>query len=94
MILKGYSIRDQKSEVYNTPFFKKTHGEAERDFRTLCNDEKSTVNKFPDDFDLYYVGDYDDNLGVFTPLQTPQHVIKAISCINRSQNASIAQITQ
>lgn len=84
MMLKIYSIRDAKAEVFNTPFFQKTHGEAERNFRTICNDDKSTVNKYPDDYDLYYLGDYDDNSGKLSPLDTPQHIIKAIQCVETS----------
>jgi len=85
MQLKIYSIRDSKSEVYNQPFYKKTHGEAERDFRSLVNDEKSTINKYPEDFDLYYLGDYDDNTGKLQTNDSPQHVIKAVNCINQKQ---------
>jgi len=85
MQLKIFSIRDQKSEVFNQPFLKKTHGEAERDFRSVVNDDKSTINKYPEDFDLYYIGDYDDNSGKLMPLDTPQHVIKAISCLTKEQ---------
>lgn len=81
MIMRMFSIRDAKAEVYNMPFFKGTHGEAERDFRSVVNDEKSTVNKYPDDFDLYYLGEYDTDKGTITALDTPQHVLKAISCI-------------
>lgn len=78
MELKMYSIRDSKAEIFNAPFYKKTHGEAERDFTTLVNDEKSTVAQYPDDFDLYYVGTYDDGNGKIEPLSTPQHIVKAI----------------
>lgn len=81
MVLKVFSIRDAKAEVFNTPFFQKTHGEAERNFRTIVNDEKSTVNKFPEDFDLYYLGDYDDNTGKMETIDSPQHVIKAVQCV-------------
>lgn len=80
-----YSIRDQKSEIFNLPFHKKTHGEAERDFRSLVNDKNSMVHKYPEDFDLYYIGDYDDNTGRITPLDTPQHVIKAVQCVISEQ---------
>lgn len=83
MELKAFSVRDQKGEVFNTPFFKKTHGEAERDFTTLCKDQNSMVSKFPDDFDLYFLGSYDDQTGVFKPLPTPQHIVKAVQVINR-----------
>lgn len=85
MTLKIFSIRDQKGDVFNTPFFKKTIGEAERDFRTLVNDGKSMVNQYPDDFDLYWVGEYDDSTGTLKPLDTPQHVIKAVSALTPKQ---------
>jgi len=78
MVLKAYSIRDQKGEIFHTPFFKHTHGEAERDFKTLVNDGKSGINKYPEDYDLYYIGEYNDNTGRFEPLDTPQHQIKAV----------------
>lgn len=78
MILKIYSIRDSKGEMYGPPFFQKTAGEAERSFRTLVNDEKSMTSKYPEDFDLYYLGDYDDQIGKITPLDTPSHLCKAI----------------
>lgn len=82
MLLKIYSIRDSKSEVFNVPFIKSTHGEAERDFRSLVNDQQSTVNKYPEDFDLYYMGEYDNNTGKLTPIDSPQHILKAIQVVN------------
>lgn len=78
MELKIYSIRDAKAEIFNMPFYKKTHGEAERDFHQLCQDEKSTPAKYPEDFDLYYIGTYDDVTGRIESLDTPQHITKAI----------------
>lgn len=86
MELKVYSIRDSKTEIFNTPFFKKTHGEAERDFRTAVNDEKTSLNKYPEDYDLYYLGTYDDNDGKLQALDTPQHVIKAVQCLSKNSN--------
>lgn len=80
MQYRAYSIRDTKGEVFNLPFYKKTHGEAERDFKTLIQtkNEQSLPSKYPEDFDLYYVGDYDDIKGQFKSLDTPQHVVKGI----------------
>ncbi|AZL82695.1 nonstructural protein [Apis mellifera associated microvirus 24] len=80
MNYKLFSVRDAKSEIFHPPWFKLTHGEAERDFRSAVNDEKTNLNKYPEDYDLYYVGEYDDNSGRFSPLDTPQHVIKAVQC--------------
>lgn len=85
MVLKMFTIRDQKSELFHKPFFKTTHGEAERDFTQACNDPQSTIHKFPEDFDLYYLGTYDDNAGSFKPVKTPEHVTKAINCVKTQQ---------
>lgn len=79
MIFKMFSIRDAKGEKYYTPFFKNTHGEAERDFIQTVKDPQTTLNKFPEDFDLYFLGEYDDAKGVFMSLDTPQHLMKAVS---------------
>lgn len=81
--LKMFSIRDAKAEAYHQPFFKKSIGEAERDFTELCRDEKSTLSKFPEDFDLYYLGTYSDQTGKFQTLDTPQHLVKAVNVITR-----------
>lgn len=78
MQLKIYSIRDSKSEIFNLPFYKHTHGEAERDFSQISNDPKSSIYQYPEDYDLYFVGEYDDNSGKITPLDSPQHIVKAV----------------
>lgn len=88
MELKVYSIRDQKGEKFNTPFFQNTHGEAERSFRHVANDPQSFVNKYPEDYDLYYIGSYDDQTGLMKPLDTPTHMIKAIQCIKASPSVA------
>lgn len=76
---KIYSIRDSKGELYNQPFFLNTHGEAERTFRSLANDPKSMVGMYPEDYDLFHIGEFDDSTGVLTPLPTPTHIAKGIS---------------
>lgn len=80
---KIFSIRDAKAGVFYSPFYKTTHGEAERDFHSAVNDKNTTLNKYPEDFDLYYLGTYDTNEGKFESLDTPLHVKKAISCLER-----------
>lgn len=75
---KVYTVRDAKAEVYNTPFYQTTHGEAERTFKALVNNNESMVGKYPDDYDLYYLGEFDDVVGNIISLETPQHIVKAI----------------
>jgi len=83
---KMYSVRDSKAEVFGSPFYKRTHGEAEREFTTLANDPQSTVNKFPEDFDLYYVGSYDNDSGKILALDSPQHIVKAVQLVKTGPN--------
>lgn len=86
MTYKIFSIRDAKSETFNPPFFQPTHGEAERNFRQACMDPQTMFHKFPEDFDLYYLGMYESNDGKFAVLDTPQHMIKAIDVKGPVQN--------
>lgn len=83
MQLKMYSIRDAKGEIYHPPFFKNTHGEAERDFTQLVRDPKTQPGQFPEDFDLYHLGTYDNQTGKLASLDSPQHMIKAIDVTQR-----------
>lgn len=79
--MKMFSVRDTKTEIYGPPFYSITHGEAERSFRQLANDPQSKVNKFPEDFDLYHIGEFDDETGKIEALPSPKHVIKAINAL-------------
>lgn len=78
MILKVFCIRDAASEYFMNPFYARAHGEAERNFSSAVQDPKSPAFKHPEHYDLYYLGEFDDNSGKFQVLDTPQHVMKAI----------------
>lgn len=83
MELKMYSVRDSKGEIFHAPFYKHTHGEAERDFTSLVRDEKSQLAMYPEDYDLYYLGTYDNVTGKLQSLDTPQHITKAVNVKTR-----------
>lgn len=72
-----YSIQDSKGETFHPPFYKNTHGEAERDFQELVKDPKSMLHKYPEDYHLYYVGDYDIRTGKIIPQNAPVHILHA-----------------
>lgn len=87
MMLKIYATYDSKGQFYHNPFFKQTPGEAERDFRTAVNDSKTQLNQYPEDFDLFYLGQYDTLTGKLVPLATPEHIIKGIHCLKTQPTA-------
>lgn len=75
--MKMFAIKDIKAEGFNTPFFQPTFGLAERMFKEACQDEKSIISKNKEDFSLYYMGEFDQKSGDFTPEQ-PKHICDAI----------------
>lgn len=77
-------IRDSKADCYNNPWYTRTLGEAERNFRELVNDKETLVGKYPEDYDLYKIGTYDQKNGTITVLDTPQHVCKGVSLVRQS----------
>lgn len=79
-----YSIRDNAAEIFHPPFFKNTHGEAERDFKMLVNDPKSTLHNFPQHYDLYTLGKYDSTTGLLEPIYPPEFVTRAVDQIDKN----------
>lgn len=76
-----FSVRDSKASTFNAPFEAHTTGEAERSFRTAVTDPQTSINKYPEDFDLYKLGTIDTETGIITALETPLHIIKAINLV-------------
>lgn len=80
-----FTIRDSKAEYFYPPAYNKTHGEAERTFRDLAQNQETQIGKHPEDFDLYFTGEFDDQTGKVTPLDSPQHIVKAIALVNSTK---------
>jgi hypothetical protein len=78
MKLNIYTIFDIKAKLYNKPFYMLNDQVAERTARDLLNDEKSDINKHPEDFVLYKIGEYDDNTGIITTLQLPDMLFRFV----------------
>lgn len=74
-----FTIRDAKANSYGIPFYSPTPGTAERQVRELTNDPQSLVCKYPEDYDLYKIGSFNQLTGQIEILDTPQHICKAVS---------------
>lgn len=63
--MKMYSVYDVKAEVFdNTRIFLCTNrGMAIRSFLDAASEQHSTLNKFPADFMLFELGDFDERTG-------------------------------
>ena len=61
-------VKDRAAEVFNRPFFVPHRNVAIRDFTDEVNRAAADnqLNKHPDDFDLYLLGEFNDNTGEFS----------------------------
>lgn len=79
-----YSIRDLKGQMYNPPFFQPTHGTAERSFRELIRDPQSLCHKYPADYELFFLGTFNDESGAVKPLEIPQHIVSGTALTDQA----------
>ena len=81
MIHKMFTVFDSKADAYLQPFYMQTKGTAVRSFSESCNDPSTSFNKYPEDFTLFALGEYDDLHCTFDLLLTPEPIGKAIEFI-------------
>jgi len=65
-----FSIYDQVTKVYSTPFFCANSAHGQRLFRNAVNDPNSEIKQNPQDYSLVELGRFDDETGAieYTPL--------------------------
>lgn len=68
MILKVFSVRDEKTRTYMRPIFDAHTASALRSWSEIVNEPSSPMCKFPSDFSLYEVGQFDDEQGQLIPI--------------------------
>jgi hypothetical protein len=67
MIFKCFSIFDSKIGSYSKPVFLRSKGEAIRAVTSEVQSKESELSKYPADFTLFEVGEYDDDTGTMIP---------------------------
>lgn len=67
MNLYVVAVRDRASDVFGSPYFVVSVGAAVRSFGDEINreDAQNPCYKHPEDYDLFLLGSYDDNIGKF-----------------------------
>ncbi len=90
MIHQAFTIYDSKAAIYSPPFFQGSRGLAIRMFTDAAKDPKTTISRYPLDFTLFYLGEYDDCSGLMIPDTTPTPIIKASETIDRNPSNEIS----
>jgi len=77
MIHKAFSVKDLKAGAFAPPFFMPSVPPAIRAFGDAVLHRDELMSRHPDDFVLYCVGEFDDNLGLMAGYEVPEPVISA-----------------
>ena len=77
---KIYAVRDNAIEAFGQPIFVEAQGQAVRSFIDEANNPESMLNKHPEDFDLYHIGEYNKQTGAIMGV-TPERIARAIDHI-------------
>lgn len=72
MIQGIYSVKDLKAGAFAPPFFQPRDEAAIRAFSDAVTDGDSMLRRHPEDFALYCLGQFDDNLGLVAGEEQPK----------------------
>lgn len=80
-------VWDVKGEVFSQPWFHSTPAAAVRTFNDLVNSPErgGMMNSHPEDYQLFQMGEWDDNSGKFSTLDIPKHLVSGSSITNERQ---------
>jgi len=67
--MKLFTILDHKTQFFHKPFASRSIPDALRDWEMVANDSESMISKFPNDYRLYQIADFDLNSGKLTVLE-------------------------
>lgn len=80
MIRHCVVVKDRALNAFLIPFFAPSVGVAERSFSDEVKNTESQMHAHPEDFDLYYVGTYDDEHCTFHLFDVPNMVLRGQDC--------------
>lgn len=83
MILRIYSVRDLKAAAFAPPFFLNRDEVAVRTFSDAIADRTHPMSAHPEDYQLFYLGEFDDEHGAVVPAQQPIFLCNGVGEIAR-----------
>jgi len=74
MKMSIYSVFDSVAKAYLPPFYMLNDDTALRVYADCANDPAHQFCKFPTDFTLFNIGEFEDSTGVITPSLNPTNL--------------------
>lgn len=85
-MIKVYALKDLASQTTNNPFFAPTHRDAIESLKQVANDETTNIGKYPQDFELYCLGDYDPRAMSFALSDSQELLVRADALASKENN--------
>jgi len=81
MIYRMYSVRDNAVGSFGRPMFMRSDGEMTRSFMDEVNRDDSPIGAHPEDYALFYVGEFDEMTGKVVSPTEPHSMGLAVSYV-------------
>jgi len=78
MLLRVFTMRDIKAQAFVRPFFVQTVAVAFRAIAESANEPNSQFGRYPHDFELWEIGEWDDIQGEIIPRHAVNHGLVAV----------------
>lgn len=73
-MLEIYAIMDTKAGAFMNPFYPRSLGEAVRSFSNEANNPESPLGKYPEDFNLFHLGKFNQVTGEISLEPSPKSI--------------------
>lgn len=73
-----FSVYDLQAQNFSAPFTSVTVETAVRDFGRAVMQTKGSMDKFPEDYQLFHVGHFRSDTGVVYPMAQPALIAKGV----------------
>jgi len=85
MIRRMYSVFDDAAKAFATPFFMPTDAMATRAFVDAMQKDEN-LSKYPKDYSLYRIGEFDDARGTLSHEERPIPVMSGFEAKNYQED--------
>lgn len=84
MPLKVCTVFDSKAALFLAPFYEQSVGTAVRSFETAVNTPDHQFNKYPSDYTLFELGEFDESAATFDLHDAPVNLGLAITYVKEN----------
>lgn len=89
-MMKLFAVRDVMADAFGAPMSISTMGLALRSFGDACVAPNSELSRFPADYMLYELGEYDPNSGKIVAHDVPVFIASASEVVRKAQLERLA----